>query len=152
MNRRLAALAALLAALVAIGTGALDALRAGAGERYVDLGEVNGPAFVDNVSVAVYAEALSQELVSNNPYRLGATLGSGTRPRLGSAQLGVADHGAAAAVPGSPPGAARSRGSGSCCASRPPPEPRPQRTIMLVMSTRAGRANLSQAPPSPQRR
>jgi diacylglycerol kinase family enzyme len=115
--------------------GALDALRDGAGERYVDLGEVNGRVFVNNVSLGVYAEAVSQEgyreaklrtlldtlaeslgpegegsrelrwsdgdgrsqtsralvLVSNNPYRLGPTLGSGTRPRLDSGQLGVVD-------------------------------------------------------------
>ena len=30
-------------------------------------------------------------LVSNNPYRLGATLGSGTRPRLDSGLLGLVD-------------------------------------------------------------
>jgi hypothetical protein len=29
-------------------------------------------------------------LVSNNPYRLGTAVGSGTRPRLDTAQLGVA--------------------------------------------------------------
>ena len=104
--------------------GALDAFVDG-GERYVDLGEVNGRVFVNNVSLGVYAEAVSQDdyresklrtlldtltdtlgpdgepvelrwtdpdgaeqastalvLVSNNPYRLGPTLGSGTRPRL----------------------------------------------------------------------
>ncbi len=33
-------------------------------------------------------------LVSNNPYRLGTALGSGTRPRLDSAELGVAVLGA----------------------------------------------------------
>jgi diacylglycerol kinase family enzyme len=114
--------------------GALDALLPGAGERYVDLGEVNGRVFVNNVSLGVYAEAVSQEgyreaklrtlldtmvetlgpeaeprqlrwtdsdglpqmstalvLVSNNPYRLGPTLGSGTRPRLDSNRLGVVD-------------------------------------------------------------
>jgi diacylglycerol kinase family enzyme len=114
--------------------GALDALGDGAGERYVDLGEVNGRVFVNNVSLGVYAEAVSQEgyreaklrtlldtmadtlgpeaeprqlrwtdsdglpqmstalvLVSNNPYRLGPTLGSGTRPRLDSDRLGVVD-------------------------------------------------------------
>jgi hypothetical protein len=41
--------------------GALDAFVDG-GERYVDLGEVNG-------------------LISNNPYLLGPTLGTGTRRR-----------------------------------------------------------------------
>lgn len=40
--------------------GALDALRDG-GERYVDLGEVNGRVFVNNVSLGVYAEAVSQD-------------------------------------------------------------------------------------------
>ncbi len=114
--------------------GALDALFEGAGERYVDLGEVNGRVFVNNVSLGVYAEAVSQDryreaklrtmldtmaetlgpeaeprplrwtdsdglpqqstaliLVSNNPYLLGPTLGSGTRPRLDSGRLGVVD-------------------------------------------------------------
>jgi diacylglycerol kinase family enzyme len=114
--------------------GALDALLPGAGERYVDLGEVNGRVFVNNVSLGVYAEAVSQDgyreaklrtlldtvaetlgpeaeprelhwtdhdglpqmstalvLVSNNPYRLGPTLGSGTRPKLDSGRLGVVD-------------------------------------------------------------
>jgi uncharacterized SAM-binding protein YcdF (DUF218 family) len=115
--------------------GALDALLEGAGERYVDLGEVNGRVFVNNVSLGVYAEAVGQQgyreaklrtlldtlaeslgpegqgsrelrwadadgsrqtsralvLVSNNPYRLGPSLGSGTRPRLDSGELGVVD-------------------------------------------------------------
>jgi diacylglycerol kinase family enzyme len=113
--------------------GALDALRSG-GERYVDLGEVNGRVFVNNVSLGVYAAAVSQGryreaklrtllstmsealgpegegcelrwtdscgqpcrstaliLVSNNPYRLGPTLGSGTRPRLDTGLLGIVD-------------------------------------------------------------
>jgi len=113
--------------------GALDAFVDG-GERYVDLGEVNGRVFVNNVSLGVYATAVSQEryrgaklrtlletmtetlgpdgealqlrwtdpegrsqvstvlvLVSNNPYRLGPTLGSGTRPRLDTGMLGVVD-------------------------------------------------------------
>lgn len=113
--------------------GALDALTDG-GERYVDLGEVNGRVFVNNVSLGVYAAAVSQDryrgaklrtlletmtealgpdgearelrwkdpggaaqssraliLVSNNPYRLGPTLGSGTRPRLDTGMLGVVD-------------------------------------------------------------
>jgi diacylglycerol kinase family enzyme len=114
--------------------GALDALLPGAGERYVDLGEVNGRVFVNNVSLGVYATAVSQQgyreaklrtlldtvattlgpggeprelrwraddrpsrtsealvLISNNPYRLGPTIGSGTRPRLDSGRLGVVD-------------------------------------------------------------
>jgi diacylglycerol kinase family enzyme len=40
--------------------GALDAFVDG-GERYVDLGEVNDRAFVNNVSLGVYAEAVSQD-------------------------------------------------------------------------------------------
>jgi diacylglycerol kinase family enzyme len=113
--------------------GALDAFLDG-GERYVDLGEVNGRVFVNNVSLGVYAEAVNQEryrgaklrtlldtlagtlgpggepvelrwadpeaaaqtstaliLVSNNPYLLGPTIGSGTRPRLDAGLLGIVD-------------------------------------------------------------
>lgn len=113
--------------------GALDAFFDG-GERYVDLGEVNGRVFVNNASLGVYAEAVSQDgyreaklqtllatltdtlgpdgkpselrwtdpggavqvstaltLISNNPYRLGPTVGSGTRPRLDTGLLGVVD-------------------------------------------------------------
>ena len=113
--------------------GALDAFVDG-GERYVDLGEVNGRVFVNNVSLGVYAEAVSQDdyresklrtlldtltdtlgpegetvelrwtdpdgaaqvstaliLVSNNPYLLGPTLGTGTRPRLDRGVLGIVD-------------------------------------------------------------
>jgi len=114
--------------------GALDAFVDG-GERLVDLGEVNGRVFVNNVSLGVYAEAVSQDqyraakmrtlletlsetlgpeggqgqelrwrdpegaeristaliLVSNNQYRLGPTLGSGTRPKLDDGLLGVVD-------------------------------------------------------------
>ncbi len=40
--------------------GALEAFVDG-GERYVDLGEVNGRVFVNNVSLGVYAEAVSQQ-------------------------------------------------------------------------------------------
>jgi diacylglycerol kinase family enzyme len=40
--------------------GALDAFVDG-GERYVDLAEVNGRVFVNNVSLGVYAEAVSQD-------------------------------------------------------------------------------------------
>jgi hypothetical protein len=112
--------------------GALDAL-VGGRERYVDLAEVNGRVFVNNVSLGVYAEAVQQEgyrdaklrtllntaprtlgrngteaglqwdgpdgrehagaavlLVSNDPYRLGRALGSGTRPRLDRGLLGIA--------------------------------------------------------------
>ncbi len=113
--------------------GALDAFVDG-GERLVDLGEVNGRVFVNNVSLGVYANAVSQDgyreaklrtlldtlsgtlgpegkgrelrwrdadgaeqrstalvLISNNAYRLGPTLGSGTRPRLDAGVLGVVD-------------------------------------------------------------
>jgi diacylglycerol kinase family enzyme len=109
--------------------GALDALVDG-GERLVDLAEVNGRVFVNNVSLGLYAEAVQQPgyreaklhtlletvpdsvgpdakppdlvwdspegkqsavaiLISNNAYRLGRVLGSGTRPRLDDAVLGV---------------------------------------------------------------
>ncbi len=130
--------------------GALDALQPGAGERYVDLGEVNGRVFVNNVSLGIYALAVSQEgyreaklrtlldtladtlgpegeprqlrwsadqeppqtsealvLVSNNPYRLGPTLGSGTRPRLDTGLLGLVDFAPPAA--GERPSAGRYR-------------------------------------------
>jgi len=113
--------------------GALDAFVDG-GERYVDLGEVNGRVFVNNVSLGVYAQAVNQDdyresklrtlldtltatlgdgagtvdlrwtdpdgaaqvsaalvLVSNNPYLLGPTLGTGTRPRLDGGVLGIVD-------------------------------------------------------------
>ncbi len=110
--------------------GALDAFVDG-GERRVDLAEVNGRVFVNNVSLGLYADAVQQPgyreaklhtlldtvpdvlgpgadasnlswagpggpesaaaiLISNNRYRLGRVLGSGTRPRLESGELGVA--------------------------------------------------------------
>jgi hypothetical protein len=110
--------------------GALDAF-VGGGERRVDLAEINGRVFVNNVSLGLYAEAVQREgyrdakirtlietvpdalgpgaepqrlswsgpegsgsgaavLVSNNPYRLGAMIGSGTRPRLDRGKLGIA--------------------------------------------------------------
>jgi hypothetical protein len=113
--------------------GALDALVDG-GERVVDLAEVNGRVFVNNVSLGLYAEAVQQPgyrdaklrtllaaipdavhppggedaglrwappeeaeqrqtaaiLVSNNPYRLGHAIGSGTRPRMDAGVVGVA--------------------------------------------------------------
>ena len=111
--------------------GALDAFTKG-GERVVDLAEVNGRVFVNNVSLGVYAEAVQSRgyrdaklqtivdtmptvlgpggetldlrwtgpdgrdhttsavmLVSNDPYRLGRVLGSGTRPRLDGGVLGI---------------------------------------------------------------
>jgi len=110
--------------------GALDAFVDG-GERVVDLAEVNGRVFVNNVSLGVYAEAVQRPgyreaklrtlvgtlpealgpggpqlrcngpdghdrragaaiLVSNDRYRLGRVLGSGTRPRLDAGVLGIA--------------------------------------------------------------
>jgi diacylglycerol kinase family enzyme len=112
--------------------GALDALVDG-GERVVDLADVNGRVFVNNVSLGLYAEAVQREgyrdaklrtildampaalstngtgnvlrfvdgeghehaggaalLISNNRYRLGRPVGSGTRPRLDAGVLGVA--------------------------------------------------------------
>jgi diacylglycerol kinase family enzyme len=109
--------------------GALDAFVTG-GERLVDLAEVNGRVFVNNVSLGLYADAVQHPgyreakmhtllatvpdvlgpdaapsalswtgpagtesgaaiLVSNNQYRLGRALGSGTRPRLDTGALGV---------------------------------------------------------------
>ena len=110
--------------------GALDAFVDG-GEREVDLAEVNGRVFVNNVSLGLYADAVQRPgyreaklhtlldtvpdvlgpdskppalswdsggagesavaiLVSNNSYRLGRALGSGTRPRLDQGELGIA--------------------------------------------------------------
>jgi len=111
--------------------GALDALVDG-GERRVDLAEVNGRCFVNNVSLGIYAEAVQRSgyreaklrtlldtipdvlgpegdeldlswrgpgghehhsgaaiLVSNNRYRLGQAVGSGTRPRIDDGLLGI---------------------------------------------------------------
>ena len=112
--------------------GALDAFVDG-GERIVDLAEVNGRVFVNNVSLGLYAEAVQREeyrdakirtlldtvpdvlgpdggekldlrwkgpggqthhsgamvLVSNNHYRLGRAIGSGTRPRIDDGLLGI---------------------------------------------------------------
>ncbi len=112
--------------------GALDAFVDG-GERLVDLAEVNGRVFVNNVSLGIYAEAVQKDeyreakiktlldtipdvlgpdgeapeldwrspsgkkhhsgaaiLVSNNKYRLGKAVGSGTRPRIDDGKLGIA--------------------------------------------------------------
>ena len=111
--------------------GALDSFVDG-GERRVDLAEVNGRVFVNNVSLGLYAEAVQQEgyrdaklrtildtlpdalgpegkgidlrwtgpggtehssgaaiLVSNNLYRLGVGVGSGTRPHIDDGLLGI---------------------------------------------------------------
>ncbi|HSD25083.1 MAG TPA: diacylglycerol kinase family protein [Solirubrobacterales bacterium] len=111
--------------------GALDAFVDG-GEHRVDLGEVNGRVFVNNVSLGLYADAVQRPgyreaklrtlldtvpellgpegsgldlswrgpgghehrsgaavLVSNNRYRLGKAVGSGTRPRIDDGLLGI---------------------------------------------------------------
>ena len=110
--------------------GALEAFVDG-GERVVDLAEVNGQVFVNNVSLGLYAEAVQRSgyreakirtlldvlpdaiesggqpqmrwigpdgderraaaavLVSNNVYRLGGLIGSGTRPRIDGGVLGL---------------------------------------------------------------
>jgi diacylglycerol kinase family enzyme len=112
--------------------GALDALVNGL-ERRVDLAEINGRVFVNNVSLGVYASAVQRDeyrdakistlldtvpdvigttstaaselrwvspdgtthgstavlLVSNNPYRMGTLIGSGTRPKLDDGVLGI---------------------------------------------------------------
>jgi diacylglycerol kinase family enzyme len=111
--------------------GALDAFVEG-GEHQVDLGEVNGRVFVNNVSLGLYADAVQKPgyreaklrtildtvpemlgpegsgldlvwrgpgghehrsgaavLVSNNRYRLGTAVGSGTRPRIDDGLLGI---------------------------------------------------------------
>lgn len=111
--------------------GALDAFVHG-GERRVDLAEVNGRVFVNNVSLGLYAEAVQRSgyreaklrtlldtvpdvlgpdgsgpdlrwtgpgghehhagaaiLVSNNRYRLGRAIGSGTRPHIDDGLLGI---------------------------------------------------------------
>jgi diacylglycerol kinase family enzyme len=116
--------------------GALDAFVDG-GERLVDLAEVNGRVFVNNVSLGLYAEAVQRTgyraakirtildtvpdvlgtdgseldmrwtgpggqghrggaavLVSNNCYRLGRAVGSGTRPRIDDGLLGITVMGA----------------------------------------------------------
>ena len=123
--------------------GALDAFVDG-GERRVDLAEVNGRVFVNNVSLGLYADAVQREgyrdaklrtligtipevlgpegtgpdlrwsgpggtehrsgaaiLVSNNRYRLGRAVGSGTRPKIDDGLLGIT-------VAGAPTGAGRS--------------------------------------------
>lgn len=115
--------------------GALDAFVDGR-ERRVDLAEVNGRVFVNNVSLGLYAEAVQRPgyreaklrtlldtvpdvlgpgggldlrwrgpgghehssgaaiLVSNNRYRLGRAIGSGTRPRIDDGLLGITVAGA----------------------------------------------------------
>ena len=125
--------------------GALDAFVDG-GERVVDLADVNGRVFVNNVSLGLYAEAVQRHgyrdaklrtimdtvpdaigpgsagldlhwtgqggdehrsgaaiLVSNNRYRLGRAVGSGTRPRIDDGLLGIT-------VVGAPRGRGRNGG------------------------------------------
>jgi diacylglycerol kinase family enzyme len=122
--------------------GALDAFTDGR-ERVVDLAEVNGRVFVNNVSLGVYAEAVQREgyrdaklrtiaetmptvlgpdgdaldlqfkgadgreqktgavvLISNDPYRLGRAIASGTGPRMDAGVLGITVLGAGAAGEG----------------------------------------------------
>jgi diacylglycerol kinase family enzyme len=116
--------------------GALDAFVDGF-ERRVDLAEVNGRVFVNNVSLGLYADAVRRAgyrdaklrtlldtvpdvlgpdatgcdlrwtgpdghehrsgaaiLISNNRYRLGRAIGSGTRPKIDDGQLAVTVAGA----------------------------------------------------------
>ena len=130
--------------------GALDAFVDG-GEKRVDLAEVNGRVFVNNVSLGLYAEAVQRDgyreaklrtiidtlpealgpegagldlhwtgpggnehsagaaiLVSNNRYRLGKAVGSGTRPHIDDGLLGIT-------VAGEP----RGRGEGQRRLQRP---------------------------------
>jgi diacylglycerol kinase family enzyme len=125
--------------------GALDAFVDG-GERRVDLAEVNGRVFVNNVSLGLYADAVQRKgyrdaklrtlletvpevlgpegtgldlrwtepgghehrsgvaiLVSNNRYRLGRAVGSGTRPRIDDGRLGIT-------IAGTPTGRGGGRG------------------------------------------
>ena len=127
--------------------GALDAFVDG-GERRVDLAEVNGRVFVNNVSLGLYAEAVQRAgyreakirtlldtvpemvgpdaeaphlswagpdgassavalLVSNNSYRLGRALGSGTRPRIDQRDAGSGRAGPDAASDATAPGPRR---------------------------------------------
>jgi diacylglycerol kinase family enzyme len=111
--------------------GGLDAFVEG-GERRVDLAEVNGCVFVNNVSLGIYADAVQRAgyrdaklrtllqiaperlgpeaersdlrwdgyggrddsatiaiLISNNRYRVGSALSSGTRPQMDAGVLGI---------------------------------------------------------------
>ena len=133
--------------------GALDAFVDG-GERVVDLADVNGRVFVNNVSLGLYAEAVQREgyrdaklrtimdtvpdalgpgrsgarppldrpgghehrsgaaiLVSNNRYRLGRAVGSGTRPRIDDGLLGIT-------VVGAPRGRGEDGGAAAAAVAR----------------------------------
>ncbi len=135
--------------------GALDSFVDG-GERRVDLAEVNGRVFVNNVSLGLYAEAVQKEgyrdaklrtildtlpdalgpegegidlrwtgpggsehssgaaiLVSNNLYRLGMAVGSGTRPHIDDGLLGIT-------IAAAPTGRGAENGRGHGASGRPP--------------------------------
>ncbi len=73
--------------------GALDAFVSG-GEKRVDLGEVNGRTFVNNVSLGLYAESVQQEgyrdakirtILATAPLVLGQGAGEGTGGDTGAA-------------------------------------------------------------------
>src|ERR1019366_8137824 len=94
--------------------GALDAFTDGV-ERQIDMAEVNGRIFLNNVSLGIYGDAVRRPayrdaeaptlrladdlgrkhphvavvLVSNNPYALDRPLAQGTRPALDTGQLGI---------------------------------------------------------------
>ena len=150
--------------------GALDAFVDG-GERVVDLADVNGRVFVNNVSLGLYAEAVQRHgyrdaklrtimdtvpdalgpggagldlhwtgqgghehrsgaaiLVSNNRYRLGRAVGSGTRPRIDDGLLGItvvgAPRGGDEDGGADAPPLARMDGPGVRGRQRRPPSPR----------------------------
>ena len=164
--------------------GALDAFVDG-GERRVDLAEVNGRTFVNNVSLGLYAEAVQREgyrdaklrtildtapdilgtdrsraptlrwtgpegterdsaaviLVSNNEYRLGRPIASGSRPRIDDGLLGIAvleTPGAGEGRAGPPPlasvGRAHLRGELARRRSRPASTARPSRSTRRCAS------------------
>jgi diacylglycerol kinase family enzyme len=71
--------------------GALDAFVDG-GERYVDLGEVNGRVFVNNVSLGVYAQAVGQAQYRESKLRtLLDTLADTLGPEAEAAELRWSD-------------------------------------------------------------
>ena len=155
--------------------GALDAF-VGGREKRVDLAEVNGRVFVNNVSIGLYAEAVQREgyreaklrtildtlpevlgpegkgldlrwsgpggnqhssgaaiLVSNNRYRLGRAVGSGTRPRIDDGVLGV--------TVASPPEGGRRRCS-------VPGRSGPRRRLRLTQRARSPPASTARPSPS----
>ena len=145
-------------------------------ERRVDLGEVNGRVFVNNVSLGVYAEAVQRRgyraaklrtlldtipdalgpagtgldlrwsgpggqehsggaviMVSNNRYRLGRTVGSGTRPAIDDGLLGVA-------IAGAPTGRGQLGRSQRPCGNGPR---RPSRSALTIPFPRESMARPS---------